>query len=82
MIADFSYITGNDGFTSIMPNTSQAEVQYNTIFAGGGFRLTPHEFKVFRSQARAAGYSVRKSDSKVDMQTIIDVDLLLSGLEA
>jgi hypothetical protein len=82
MTADFSYITGKDGFTSVMPNTSQAEVQYNTIFADGGYRLMPHEFKAFRSQARQAGYSVRKAESKIDLDTIIDVDLLLGDLEA
>lgn len=82
MTADFSYITARDGFTLVMPNTSQAEVQYNTIFANGGYRLMPHELRAFRSQARAAGYSVRKSESKMDLQTIIDVDLLLNGLGA
>lgn len=54
-----------------------ADFSYN-----GLYRLLPHEFKAFRSQARAAGYSVRKCDSRVDIESIIDVDLLLRGLNA
>jgi hypothetical protein len=61
MKADFSYMTGSDGFTSILPYTSEAELEYNRIFAEPGrSRLTPWEFDEFRKNARAAGYSVRK----------------------
>jgi len=61
MKADFSYITGSDGFTSILPDTPRAEREYNRIFAEtGSLRLTPWEFHEFRQNARAAGYSVRK----------------------
>ncbi|WP_263356579.1 hypothetical protein [Acidicapsa ligni] len=61
MKADFSYMTGSDGFTSILPDTPEAEREYNRIFAEtGSLRLTPLEFHEFRQKARAAGYSVRK----------------------
>jgi hypothetical protein len=61
MKADFSYMTGSDGFTLIFPNTTEAEREYNRIFAEtGGVRLAPFEFDQFRQNARAAGYSVRK----------------------
>jgi hypothetical protein len=32
MKADFSYMTGSDGFTSILPDTPEAEREYNRIF--------------------------------------------------
>ncbi|GGG87092.1 hypothetical protein [Edaphobacter dinghuensis] len=61
MQADFSYMTGSNGFTSVFPNTPEAEREYNRIFAEtGGVRLAPWEFDTFRQNARAAGYSVRK----------------------
>lgn len=61
MKVDFSYVTGSDGFTSILPDTPEAEREYNRIFAEtGGLRLTPWEFRDFRQNARAAGYSLRK----------------------
>ena len=60
MKADFSYRTGSDGFTSVYPDTPEAEREYNRIFAEtGAMRLTPWEFDEFRQNARAAGYSVR-----------------------
>jgi hypothetical protein len=31
MKADFSYMTGSDGFTSILPDTPEAEREYNRI---------------------------------------------------
>ncbi len=63
MKADFSYITGSDDFTSVLPNTPEAEREYNRIFAEtGGVRLAPSEFDEFRQNARAAGYSVRKQE--------------------
>jgi hypothetical protein len=79
--ADFSYITGSDGFTSVMPNTIDAEREYNRIMIGGAFRLMPHEFAAFKSDARAAGYTVRKAKTTVSLDEIIDVDLLLKGLQ-
>lgn len=68
MKADFTCITGSDGFTSIFPNTQEAEREYNHIFAEtGGIRLAPWEFDKFRENARSAGYSVRKQSS-IDAQ--------------
>jgi hypothetical protein len=64
MKADFSYMTGSDGFTCILPNTPEAEREYNRIFAETEvLRLAPWEFDNFRQNARAAGYSVRKHKS-------------------
>lgn len=61
MKPDFTYMTGSDGFTSVFPDTPEAEREYNCIFAeNGGVRLTPWEFNAFRQNARAAGYSVRE----------------------
>lgn len=61
MKSDFTYMTGSDGFTSVFPDTSEAEHEYNHIFAEtGGVRLTSWQFDSFRQNARAAGYSVRK----------------------
>jgi hypothetical protein len=80
--ADFSYITGTDGFTSIMPNTPEAEREYNRIMVAGAVRLLPYEFAAFKAQARKAGYSVRKSVANVNLDEIIDADLLLNGLLA
>jgi hypothetical protein len=61
MKVDFSYMAGSDGFTSICPNTADAEREYNRIFAETiGLRLAPWELDKFRQNARAAGYSARK----------------------
>lgn len=61
MKSDFTYMTGSDGFTSVFPNTPEAEGEYNRIFAEtGAVRLAPWEFDTFRQNARAAGYSVQK----------------------
>lgn len=63
MKSDFTYMTGGDGFTSVFPDTPEAEREYNRIFAEtGGVRLTPWEFETFRQNALAAGYSVRKHE--------------------
>lgn len=78
MKADFSYITGTDGFTSIAPNTNQAELEYNRLFAEtGGIRLMPHEFSAFKTAARKAGYSVR-----VEKVSAVNLDDLLAELAA
>ena len=58
---DFSYMQGSDGFVSIMPNTPAAEDTYNRMYADGVYRLMPHEFAAFKSQAKRAGYTVRKA---------------------
>lgn len=61
MKSDFTYMTGSDGFTSVFPDTPDAEREYNRIFAEtGAVRLAPWEFDTFRQNARAAGYSVQK----------------------
>lgn len=63
MKTDFSYTTGDDGLVSILPNTPEAEREYNRIFAeSGSMRLMPWEFDAFRKKARSAGYSVRKQE--------------------
>lgn len=60
-VSDFNYTNGTDGFTAIYPNTPQAVDMFaKVIEVTGGFRLLPNEFKAFASQARKAGYSVRK----------------------
>lgn len=66
-----------------MPNNLKAELEYNQIFADGATRLMPHEFAAFKSQARKAGYSVRKS-SPVSLDDIMGMDVLglLEGLGA
>lgn len=80
MKADFSYMTGSDGFTSVYPNTPEAEREYNRIFAEtGGLRLTPWEFDTFRQNARAAGYSVRE---QMIAKTEISADDLARLLES
>jgi hypothetical protein len=61
MTPDFEYTQSKDGFISLMPNTADAIDTYNNIFANGAHRLMPHEFAAFKSQARKAGYTVRKS---------------------
>lgn len=77
MKADFSHMTGIDGFTSIFPDTPDAEREYNRIFAGtGGLRLTPSEFHDFRQSARAAGYSVREhtpNDAGISVEELADL---------
>lgn len=61
MKSDFTYMTGSDGFTSVFPDTPEAEREYNRIFAEtGGVRLAHWEFDTFRQNAHAAGYSVQK----------------------
>lgn len=78
MQADFSYITGKDGFTSVIPNTAQAEAEYNRMFAETGtMRLMPHEFAAFRSAARKAGYSVRVASAPK-----MNLDDVMAELEA
>jgi len=77
--ADFSYITSKDGLTSVMPNTVAAETEYNRIFADGVVRLMPREFAAFKAQARAAGYSVRKS---IPALSIDDLALELEEVSA
>jgi hypothetical protein len=79
MKADFSYMTGSDGFTSVFPDTPKAEREYNRIFAEtGGLRLTPWEFDSFQQNARAAGCSVRQHKPT---NTEIGVEELASLLE-
>ena len=66
MKADFSYTTGSDGFTSVYPDTPQAEREYNRIFAEtGGVRLSPWEFDTFRQNAIGAGYSVKRQEASI-----------------
>ena len=66
MKADFSYTTGSDGFTSVYPDTPQAEREYNRIFAEtGGVRLSPWEFDTFRQNAIGADYSVKEHEASV-----------------
>lgn len=60
-IADFEYVTSKDGFTAIMPNTPEAVATYNGMYTEGVYRLMPHEFAAFKSQAKRAGYTVRKA---------------------
>ena len=75
--SDFSYTVCKDGFIAIMPNTKQAEAEYNRMFAEtGAMRLMPHEFKAFQAAARKAGYSVRKAAQIKS----IDADALLAEL--
>lgn len=80
---DFRYITGNDGFTAIMPETVEGEREYNRIFADGVIRFTPQEFKAFKSQANRAGYRVCKA-YPVSLDDIMGMDVLelLEGLSA
>jgi hypothetical protein len=79
MKADFSYRTGSDDFTSVYPNTPEAEREYNRIFAEtGAMRLAPFEFDKFRQNARAAGYSVQKQKTT---KTEISAENLASLLE-
>jgi len=77
MKADFSYITWSDGFTSILPDTPEAEREYNRIFAEtGSLRLTPWEFHDFQQKARAAGYSVRKhtpNNAEISVQELAEL---------
>lgn len=68
--SDFEYITGKDGFTSVMPNNDQALKVWESNEALHS-RLMPHEFAVFKSQARAAGYSVRKARPVQSMDDIL-----------
>lgn len=71
MTPDFEYITSADGFASIMPNTPDAVATYNATFADGFSRLMPHELTAFKSQARKAGYTVRKAKPvSVDIDTL------------
>ena len=70
MKPDFEYTQSKDGFAAIMPNTPEAVATYNSIFADGAHRLMPHEFAAFKSQARKAGYTVRKS-KPVSMDSIL-----------
>lgn len=78
MKADFSYTTGNDGFTNIFPNTPEAEREYNRIFAvTGGMRLAPWEFDRFQKDARSAGYSVRKQKPTDKQMSAEDLASLL-----
>ena len=77
MRVDFLYIAGKDGFTSIIPNSAQAEAEYNRMFAEtGAMRLLPHEFAAFRSAARKAGYSVRIAPAPK-----MNIDDLMAELE-
>ena len=72
--SDFEYITGKDGFTSVMPNNEQSLKVWQSNEALHS-RLMPHEFTAFKSQARAAGYSVRKT------RPVQSMDEILSELE-
>jgi hypothetical protein len=72
MRADFEYVTSTDGFTSIMPNTPEAVAVYKIMYSlNGVHRLMPQEFAAFKSQARRAGYSVRKA-KRVFIDDIIE----------
>lgn len=61
MTPDFTYL--HDGlFYSILPENKQAEATVSKLLnSTGSNKLLEHEFKAFRKQARAAGYSVRKA---------------------
>jgi hypothetical protein len=80
MTPDFEYTHSKDGFISLMPNTADAIDTYNTIFANGAHRLMPHEFSAFKSQARKAVYTVRKS-KPVSLAALLEMDAMMESTE-
>lgn len=81
MTPDFSYITAADGFTSIIPNTRDAEASYNQMFGRGAYRLMPNELAAFKTQAKAAGYTVRVCP-KISKRDVAELDLLLEAFNS
>lgn len=77
MVADFNYTEGEDGLVSIVPNTLDAISTYNSMYSEGVYRLMPHEFAVFKAQARRSGYTVRKAvPVKIDYSDELLLDLI------